>query len=245
LTLHPDKSRFIIHSRDKLININLNGSPLTRVGYDCQEESVKLLGLHIDERLDWKVHVKNVLKKISKGGYLLWRNKKKLSTSSKKTIYESFIRSHLIYCLAVWGSAKPSVLAPLNKAIKKAIRHIGPYKQHTFNRLTNLNILKIEDELSLSESKIVWRWDKGKIPDSLKPILNEKQLPLRGRRFEIPRHSSLNTIEYRLAKRANTSIMTLSNFNTKKTLSTNVKKEIINTKDSFVCSRRTCYICTR
>ncbi len=32
LTLHPDKSKFIIHSKDKLINIKLGGQNITRCG---------------------------------------------------------------------------------------------------------------------------------------------------------------------------------------------------------------------
>jgi len=56
LTLHPDKSRIMIHSRDKPINIILDGKTLTMCGYGLQDESVKLLGINIDENLDWKVH---------------------------------------------------------------------------------------------------------------------------------------------------------------------------------------------
>ncbi len=78
LTLHPDKSRFIVHSRDKLINVKLSGNSVMRCGYGLQEESVKLLGVHIDENLDWKVHITSLQKKIGKGNYLLWRHKKNL-----------------------------------------------------------------------------------------------------------------------------------------------------------------------
>jgi len=84
LTLHPDKSRYIVHSRDKLISIKLNNTEVMRCGYGLQEESVKLLGLHIDENLDWSVHINSITKKIAKGSYLLWRYKKKLDNCSKK-----------------------------------------------------------------------------------------------------------------------------------------------------------------
>jgi hypothetical protein len=106
LTLHPDKSRFIVHSRDKLITLKLDNKIIMRCGNGLQEESVKLLGLHIDEDLSWKFHVNNVFKKISKGNYLLWRHRKKLNIETKKLIYESFVQSHILYCLTVWGGAK-------------------------------------------------------------------------------------------------------------------------------------------
>ncbi len=40
-----------------------------RCGYNLQEEGVKLLGITIDENLDWKLHMNNVKKKISKGTF--------------------------------------------------------------------------------------------------------------------------------------------------------------------------------
>jgi hypothetical protein len=216
-----------------------------RVGYGLQEESVRFLGLHIDENLDWRVHISNVVKKISKGSYLLWRHKKKLNIQSKKQIYESFIRSHILYCLSVWGAAIPTHMKPLNKAVMKALKQMGPYKQHTLNRLQNLGILKIEDELILSESKTVWRWVKNKIPSSLKSILIEKPLILRNRHFETSRNAKSSSIETRLAKLATSSIASISTFKTKKSLSANIKSKIIANKYSFRCIRRDCFICTR
>ena len=63
LTLHPDKSRYIIYTKEKLINLKLGGKDLMRCGYGLQEEGVKFLGVTIDENLDWKLHIKSVKKK--------------------------------------------------------------------------------------------------------------------------------------------------------------------------------------
>ena len=46
-----------------MINLKLDGKNIMRCGFGLQEESVKLLGVHIDEDLSWKVHVNNVVKK--------------------------------------------------------------------------------------------------------------------------------------------------------------------------------------
>jgi hypothetical protein len=81
-----------------------------RCGYGLQEEGVKFLGVMIDENLDWKLQIANIKKKIGKGNYLLWRYKNKLANIMKKTVYESFIRCHVTYCLAVWGAKKTAAL---------------------------------------------------------------------------------------------------------------------------------------
>jgi hypothetical protein len=241
LTLHPDKSRFIVHSRDKLIEIFLNGTKMMRCGYGLQEESVKFLGLHIDENLDWTVHIKNVVKKIAKGSYLLWRHKN-LSVITKKLLYECFVRCHLLYCLTVWGSTHQSKLKPLVSILKKSWRHISPQKQHTITRLKNTNILKLEDELAVQESKFVWRWEKSKLPKTLQQLILEKNDNLRRRRFIIPRGAHNSSIVSRLNRRAENTISSISLAKTKKSMTTKLKKSIMTTY-SLVCTRRDCFIC--
>jgi len=133
-----------------------------RCGYGMQEEGVKFLGVMIDENLDWKLQISNIKKKIGKGNYLLWRYKNKLTDNMKKTVYESFIRCHITYCLAAWGAKKTATLTELKRLIKKSWVKIGKRKQHTNERLIEHRILKLEDELKIAEAKIIWRWDKKK-----------------------------------------------------------------------------------
>ena len=242
LTLHPDKSRVLIHSRDKLINISLNNTPVQRCGYGLQEESVKLLGIHIDENLDWEVHIKSVVKKISKGNYLLWRYKKTLNNITKKVIYESFVRSHLLYGLSVWGGASKAKMSALEKTLHKIWRKFGSRYEHTNERLVSNKILKLEDELQIQESKLLWKWNFKKLPKSLFNIIQEKQDRLRGRRFVISRTLKSNSINLRLTKLANSQIGNISSFKSKKSLSHYLKNCAL---DRYIipCRTRNCFIC--
>jgi len=242
LTLHPNKSKFLIHSRDKLINIQLNNIPLQRSGYGLQEESVKLLGVEIDENLDWKRHIQLVIKKLNKGNYLLWRHNRKLSIPMKKVIYESFVRCHLLYGITVWGGATKAVLKPLEKLLSKIWTKIGGKKIHTLNRLQKFELLKLEDEMLVQESKIIWKWEKKKIPNSLNNIITEKQDNLRGRRFNINRSWKKGSISERLAARANKSIKLIESCTSKKSLTNKLRKDIFNNY-TFNCRQRNCYIC--
>ena len=242
LTLHPEKSKFIIHSKDKLVNIKLGDRNITRCGYGLQEESVCLLGLQIDENLDWKIHLQKIEKKIAKGNYLLWRHGKKMNIKLKKVIYESFIRCHLLYCITIWGGAKQLFIKPLNKVLHKAWSKIGGKKIHTQNRLKKFSLLKLEDELAIQESKLIWKWEHKKIAPGLANIINEKHDRLRGRRFNLERSSKLNSIHSRLVRRANKNIKQISEYTTKKNLAINMKK-LIYSKYTFVCNTRNCYTC--
>ena len=243
LTLHPGKSRFLVHSRDKLIQLFLDNNEIQRCGYGLQEESVKLLGVKIDENLDWKEHIKEVSKKISKGNYLLWRHKKKLNPLTRKLIYESFIRSHLLYCITVWGGAKKLALKPVNSLLSRAWKKMGNYRQHTFNRLKTLKLLTLEDELAVQESKLIWKWENSKTPPGLQNILIEKVDRLRGRRFAKYRHANPGSINYRLASRADKHISKISQSTSKRSVTTHSRNELFNTKYNFSCTARNCYIC--
>ncbi len=243
LTLHPDKSRLIIHSRDKLMNIELNNSQIQRCGYGLQEESVKLLGIYIDENLDWSEHIKSVNKKISKGNYLLWCYRKDLNLNSKKVIYESFVRSHLLYGLTIWGGAKNNKLQIIDNSLKKIWKKFGPYHMHTNNRLFNNGILTIKDELNIQENKFLWKWNNSKLPTSLKTIIEEKNDRLRGRRFTISRTLKPNCISQRLTKLANKDISKIATHKSIKLMSQSMKKDALD-KYNTPCRVRNCYTCT-
>ena len=158
-------------------------------------------------------------------------------------MYESFVRSHLLYCLTVWGSAKSTILKPLYTVLGKIWKKIGTFKQHTFNRLQEHNILKLQHELEIQESKFIWKWSKGKVPSSLKSVIIEKPNTLRSRRFESLRNAKLDSINFRLYKRATRDITKIDKFTSTKCLSTNLKKEIVSNNYSFTCVNRNCYIC--
>ncbi len=205
---------------------------------------MKFLGVIIDENLDWKLQVNNVKKKIGKGNYLLWRYKKKLSLEMKKTIYECFIRSHLLYCLIVWGAKKSQQLTNLKSLLKKIWSKIGQRKVHTNQRLREHKILKLEDELKISELKVIWRWLNDKIPLGLKSIIVERQHNLRNRSFVRELRWKQDSLSYRLASRANKEINELVIAKSKNGLKNKYKNKILLNEYAGECRIRNCFICT-
>ena len=109
-------------------------------------------------------------------------------------------------------------------------------------RLHQNNILKLEDELLIQEAKIVWKWDKKRIPKSLQPVIEEKTDRLRNRRFKTIRNMKTNSINSRLAKIANNSMTLIASNKSTKSLSQSLKKRALDSYN-LACRSRNCFIC--
>ena len=57
----------------------------------------KYLGIYLDEKLNFSIHIKKKMSKASKGTGILRKLYNDLSRNSLITIYKSFIRPHLDY----------------------------------------------------------------------------------------------------------------------------------------------------
>ncbi len=162
----------------------------------------------------------------------------------KKSIYESFVKTHLTYCLTVWGAKKTSKLNELKKALKKIWTKIGPRHQRTNSRLKDLQILKLEDELKIMEIKYIWRWVKSKLPLGIRDIIKERgNARMRNRNFERPREWKNDSIAYRLATRANKEIKEIELAKTKKGLVKKYKQKCFLIDYSNQCRIRNCRYC--
>ena len=105
-------------------------------------------------------------------------------------------------------------------------------------------ILKLEDELKVSEIKIIWRWLKNKIPLGLKDIIVEvTSNNLRNRKFQRNREWSHDSIAYRLATRALKEIKDIDIAKSKKGLVKKYKNSTLLVNYNTPCSSRNCYIC--
>ncbi len=163
----------------------------------------------------------------------------------KKVVYESFIWCHVTYCLIAWGAKKSIDRANLVKQINKSWLKIGKKYQHTHNRLKEHSLFKLEDEIRMQEAKLIWKWEKKKIPKGLNGILTEENTRrLRSRKFTRKPKWKQNSISFRLATRAMKEIDEISCARSKLGLKRKFKK-IIQLNYNTDCSNRNCFICTR
>ena len=163
LTMHIDKTKFIIfHQKNTVTHhlfntITLNDHTITRV------DTYKFLGIHLDSALNFTLHVDHVKKKILPYIRILGGVKHYLPTPELKKIYFAYIQCHINYLLPIYSAAPLTKLNELYILQKKAIKHVYKLRpDHPSESLFKENILSLFN-LSKSESCILFYKIKNRL----------------------------------------------------------------------------------
>ena len=109
LALNISKTNFVIfHSSQR----NLKHQVTLKLDKKAinQKDNIKYLGVIIDCHLNWKHHILNVSKKISRSIGVMYRIRKYVNINILKSLYYSLIYSHIVYAIQIWGSASNTEL---------------------------------------------------------------------------------------------------------------------------------------
>ena len=174
LALNTEKTNYMIFcpKHRKCINNNLelklNGITLMRIGDDKETNTIKFLGLLIDEHITWKPHIAQINSKISKTLFALNKTKNTLPRKTRKIIYTSLIQPILTYGILAWGSSVNNANNKILYMQKRAIRSINnmPYNGHTDPLFKKDKILKISELYKLEVLKFMIKYEKHMLPDS-------------------------------------------------------------------------------
>jgi hypothetical protein len=89
--------------------------------------TVKCLGLHLDNKLNWKAHIAKKRKQMDLRFKELWwllGRKSRLSVNNKLLLYKSIIASIWSYGIELWGCASKSNVAIIQRCQSKILRAI-------------------------------------------------------------------------------------------------------------------------
>ena len=133
LSLNIKKTKYMIfantNTRDfdaRVKNIPIENSKVCR-----------FLGVLLDCKLTWRDHITAVRSKLSRNAGILFKMKGILPIQVLKTLYHSFIHSHLNHCPLIWGLGRKSTLQTIFTAQKRAIRTLIPgFANYYYNKKT-------------------------------------------------------------------------------------------------------------
>jgi hypothetical protein len=176
MSLHPSKTKFIVFNANEQVLLNSNAeifidsnnenenfgnlkTSIERISLNSSLPAIKFLGVYLDPKLNFKFHLTQIAKKISKSLYIIQSTKNLLSEKSLKSLYYALVHSHLIYGIHVWSCTSPSNLNILEKVQKKAIRIItkSAYNSHTEPLFKSCEILPLKHLISFF--KLLFMYD--------------------------------------------------------------------------------------
>ena len=112
---NPGKFQFMILSKNTINESIVIGNKTIE-----SSKSVKLLGLTIDNKLNFGIHINNICKVASAKIKGSGRIRKRLNLSQAKILYNSFILSQFNYCCLVWMFCSKTQQNKINHIQKKS-----------------------------------------------------------------------------------------------------------------------------
>jgi len=145
LSLNYGKTVFMIfnsHNKQSCpFRVQIGSNLINRVN------STKYLGMHLDHNLNWDTHISKLENKLSCYSGIFYSIRDNLSTNALKTIYFSFVYSHLQYAVGACDSATQASLHRPNTIHNRIIKNISwsSYRCHVTPLYGQLNLLKLND----------------------------------------------------------------------------------------------------
>ena len=163
LSLNKTKSKYMTFHMPKKeiqhLTLKIDGVNIEKV------EELNFLGLTMDTNLKWKKHTDKISNKCSKITGVLNRLKLLFPQEIKCLLYNSLIVPHINYCITAWGFHRNRITIIQKKAIR--IITASSYISHTEPLFKQLNLLKVEDILTLQELKFYFKYNQGILPKYL------------------------------------------------------------------------------
>ena len=112
LSLNIDKTNFMLFTPKRFSRVMdvllIDGKRIMEVN------ETKFLGVIIDNKLNWKPHIRYVGTKVAKGIGIILKARKVFNHETLSTLYHTFVYPYLKYCIHVWGRAHNTHLKDLS-----------------------------------------------------------------------------------------------------------------------------------
>ena len=169
-----------------------------------ESSKIKYLGLILDNKLNWKPHITELCKKLSRAVGMLYKIRMLCPTSVLRSLYFSSFHSHLSYGLAVWGNASKIDINKILSLQKKAVKAVSALETaneaSTSRKFYDLNILNINDQIHYQISSLMWDYDHDTLPLSLRQYFKRSNTvhnhKTRGASRGNLHHTKVNTLSY-------------------------------------------------
>ena len=131
------------------------------------ETPSKFLGVIIDNKLNWKPHIRYVGTKVAKGIGIILKARKVFNHETLSTLYYTFVYPYLNYCIHVWGRAYNTHLKDLSVLQNKIIRIINgiPPRTNVDHLYIQQNILSVNRLYYYNIGIFMYKFSNSMLPE--------------------------------------------------------------------------------
>jgi hypothetical protein len=135
--------------------------------------SIKYLGVWLDERLKFSIHADYVVKKMAKKVGVLARMHDCMTKRGKIVLYNSIVLPHITYCATVLNYCNEEYLNKLQILQNRAMRVILGSDRYTRvnDMLNELKWLNVREQVDLYSLCFIYKLDHGLLPAYLNKYL--------------------------------------------------------------------------
>ena len=194
--VNPEKYQsLVINPRN--LNISAGGLDIKIKGKVIENvNKIKLLGVNVDENMNFAVHISEMCKKASRKVGVLMRLRNLIPVAAKVTIFKTSILSHLTYCQLVWHFCKSLDSRKVEHIQERALRAVYGNRTESYeNLLERAKLPTLLNRWLQDIAALMYKVKNDLLPSSVTDIFSIKgsNYSLRNSDFNIPR---VNTEKY-------------------------------------------------
>ena len=176
LQANPDKFQVLtinprnVDTSQQNKDIFLNGKVVKN------NDQIELLGVKVDDNLNFSNHISELCKKASRKVGVLTRLRNLIPCSAKLIIYKTSILPYLTYCHIVWHFCKGSDRRKIERVQERALRAVYRTKTYSYETLLEMAELPSLYNRRLQDIAIyMYKVKNGLAPNSFNDIFSLKQ----------------------------------------------------------------------
>ena len=162
LSLNYSKTTYLLCNKHPYQSIKTKFTVVMNEKVLRRNDFVKYLGVYIDEKLTWFVHINKLSLQLAKHNAMLYQIRYYATPHTLNMLYYSFVYSSLNYGIIVWGTATQNQLHEINVRMNNIVRTITWNKK--FSHVTHLFYLKLNHIYHLELAKFMHKICNNKLP---------------------------------------------------------------------------------
>ena len=132
----------------------------------------------MDENLQWKPHIEQLCRRLSKNLFLLSKLQPVISLEARKLFYFAHVQSHIDYASVVWDGCDDVHLKSLNSLHRRAAKLIVANSSlSTEDKLKSIGVLPLEQHLFYNKAIFMHKIQHDEAPSYLADMFQYTRSP--------------------------------------------------------------------